>query len=183
MSSIKKLTEVKAKLKREAPDDVPQFFRLNVEVGDLDAATSFYTELLGVQGRRPGHRCYFDCGPVTLQVLDVSSRRQPHPAAKALYFTVENLEVAFNRAKILGCLPHEDVHDAPGGGIIVRPWGERSFYVEDPGRTRFASSRRERSTQSRFVQDSLLRWVAKNSLNESDRWLGLPDWLLVCLGT
>src|SRR5216684_926481 len=27
-----------------------------------------------VQGRQqPGHRCYFDCGPVTLQVLDVSS--------------------------------------------------------------------------------------------------------------
>ena len=23
-------------------------------------------------------------------------------------------------------------HDAPGGGIVVRPWGERSFYVEDP---------------------------------------------------
>src|SRR6266851_2112860 len=121
MSATKKPTGVKAKLpKREAPDDVPQFFRLNVEVGDLDAATSFYTKLLGVQGRQqPGHRCYFDCGPVTLEVLDVSSIRQPHPAAKALYFTVENLEVAFNRAKTLGCLSHEDVHDAPGGGIIV----------------------------------------------------------------
>ena len=60
--------------KRESPD-VPQFFRLNVEVGDLDAATSFYTKLLGIQGRKQaGHRCYFDCGPVTLQVLDVSSK-------------------------------------------------------------------------------------------------------------
>ena len=65
-------------------------------------------------------------------MLDVSSIRQPHPAANSLYFTVENLEVAFNRAKTLGCLSHEDVHEAPGGGIIVRPWGERSFYVEDP---------------------------------------------------
>jgi len=157
MSSTKKLTEVKAKPKREAPDDVPQFFRLNVEVGDLDAATSFYTKLLGVQGRQqPGHGCYFDCGPVTLQVLDVSSIRRPHPAAKALYFTVENLEVAFNRAKTLGCLSHEDVHDAPGRGIIVRPWGERSFYLEDPWQNRCASSRRERFTQGRFVQDSLV---------------------------
>jgi hypothetical protein len=59
--------------KRAAPDDVPQFFRLNVEVGDLDAAILFYRDLLGVQGRKqPGRRCYFDCGPVTLQVLDVS---------------------------------------------------------------------------------------------------------------
>src|ERR1700687_328535 len=99
MSSTKKLTEVKAKPKREAPDDVPQLFRLNVEVGDLDAATSFYTKLLGVQGRQqPGHRCYFDCGPVTLQVLDVSSICQPHPAAKSLCFCVRHLEAAFDRA-------------------------------------------------------------------------------------
>src|SRR6266446_8712816 len=58
---------IKATLvKREARDDVPQFFRLNVEVGDLDGAIAFYTDLLGVQGRKqPGHRCYFECGPVT----------------------------------------------------------------------------------------------------------------------
>jgi catechol 2,3-dioxygenase-like lactoylglutathione lyase family enzyme len=113
--------------------DVPQFFRLNIEVSDLDAATSFYTKLLGVPGRKQaGSRCYFDCGPATLQVLDVSSVRQPHPAAKALYFTVKNLEAAFARAQALGRLSREDVHDAPGGGIVVRPWGERSFYVEDP---------------------------------------------------
>jgi catechol 2,3-dioxygenase-like lactoylglutathione lyase family enzyme len=113
--------------------DVPQFFRLNIEVSDLNAATSFYTKLLGVPGRKQaGSRCYFDCGPATLQVLDVSSVRQPHPAAKALYFTVKNLEAAFARARALGHLSREDVHDAPGGGIVVRPWGERSFYVEDP---------------------------------------------------
>jgi catechol 2,3-dioxygenase-like lactoylglutathione lyase family enzyme len=79
-------------VKREARDDVPQFFRLNVEVGDLDGAIAFYTDLLGVQGRKqPGHRCYFECGPVTLQVVDVSSNGRPHPVARALYFTVEHL--------------------------------------------------------------------------------------------
>ena len=58
-------------VKREARDDVPQFFRLNVEVGDLDGAIAFYADLLGVQGRKePGHRCYFECGPVTLQVIE-----------------------------------------------------------------------------------------------------------------
>src|SRR3989442_2625365 len=67
-------------VKREARDDVPQFFRLNVEVGDLDGAIAFYTDLLGVQGRKqPGHRCYFECGPVTLQMVDVSSNGRPFP--------------------------------------------------------------------------------------------------------
>jgi hypothetical protein len=113
--------------------DVPQFFRLSVEVGNLDAGVDFYSKLLDLQGRRqPGARCYFECGPVTLSVLDISSQGIPHPAAKALYFTVKNLESAFERAKSLGCLSREDVHDAPGGGIVVRPWGERSFYAEDP---------------------------------------------------
>lgn len=134
MSATSKPTAVKTKPpKREAPEDVPQLFRLNVEVGDLSAATSFYTELLGIQGRnQPGRRCYFDCGAVTLQVLDVSSVRRPHLAAKSLYFMVDNLEAVFERAKALDCLSPEDVHDAPGGGIVVRPWGERSFYAQDP---------------------------------------------------
>jgi predicted enzyme related to lactoylglutathione lyase len=114
-------------------NDVPSLFRLNIEVGDLESAVSFYSKLLGINGRKQaGSRCYFGCGPVTLQVLDVSSVGQPHTAAKALYFTVKDLEAAFERAKALQCLSRESVHDAPGGGIVVRPWGERSFYAEDP---------------------------------------------------
>ena len=116
-----------------AKKDVPQFFRLNIEVGDLAAAIEFYTKLLDIPGRKqPGARVYFEAGPVTLQVVDVSSVGKPHPAAKALYFTVKDLDAAFARAKALGCLSRESVHDAPGGGIVVRPWGERSFYAEDP---------------------------------------------------
>ena len=118
---------------KTAPSDVPHFFRLNIEVGNLDSAHSFYTKLLGIDGRKQaGSRVYFECGPVTLQVLDVSSVGKPHPAAKALYFMVNDLDRAYERAKALGCLSSEDVHDAPGGGIVVRPWGERSFYVQDP---------------------------------------------------
>ena len=121
------------KARRQPRADVPQLFRLSIEVGDLDAGVKFYTQLLRVQGRKqPGSRCYFQCGPVTLSVLDVSSMRRPHPAAKALYFTVQDLDATFARAESLGCLADEEVHDAPAGGIVVRPWGERSFYAEDP---------------------------------------------------
>jgi catechol-2,3-dioxygenase len=120
-------------MKRVTRTETPQFFRLNIEVGDLKSANSFYTRLLGVEGRRQaGSRCYFNCGSVTLQVVDVSSSRQPHPLPKALYFTVRDLEAVYDRARVLGCLSPEEVHDAPGDGIAVRPWGERSFYVEDP---------------------------------------------------
>lgn len=121
--------------KKRSGADVPSLFRLNVEVGSLEQAAAFYSTLLGVSGRgQAGSRCYFSCGAVTLQVVDVSSTGTPHPAAKALYFTVRDLEAVFDRARSLGCLSREDVHGTPGGEIAVRPWGERSFYVEDPWR-------------------------------------------------
>jgi predicted enzyme related to lactoylglutathione lyase len=106
---------------------------MNVEVGNLDQAIEFYSKLLSVQGRKqPGGRSYFECGPVTLQVLDVSSYGQPHTAAKALYFTVNDLDAVFERAKELNSLSSEDVHGTSGGVVAVRPWGERSFYANDP---------------------------------------------------
>ena len=112
--------------------DVPSLFRINVEVGHLDQAADFYSKLLALEGRKQaGSRCYFTCGPVTLQVVDVSSVGKPHPAAKALYFTVKDLDAVFARAKALGCLSREDVHGVSSSTISVRPWGERSFYVED----------------------------------------------------
>jgi len=128
--TAKKVTTTSAK--KGAGSDVPNLFRINVEVGNLDQAAEFYGKLFGIVGRKQaGSRCYFTCGPVTLQVVDVSSVAKPHPAAKALYFTVNDLDAIFARAKALGCLSREDVHGVSGGGISVRPWGERSFYAED----------------------------------------------------
>ena len=62
----------------------------------------------------------------------MSSVRAPHPAAKALYFVVNDLDAVFKRARSLGCLSQGEVHGSPGGEISVQPWGERSFYAEDP---------------------------------------------------
>lgn len=112
--------------------DTPVFFRLNIEVDNIDQAQDFYSKLLGVSGRKQaGARCYFDCGGVTLQVVDVSTDHKPHPAAKALYFTVNDLDAVFERAKSLQCLAPGDVHGGPAGAPTVRPWGERSFYLHD----------------------------------------------------
>ena len=108
----------------------PELFRINVEVGDVAKAGRDWARLLGVEGRpQAGSRVYFTAGAVTLQVVECDP---PHPAAKALYFLVDDLAAVHARAKKLGWLSTESVHGEPGGEIAVRPWGERSFYVEDP---------------------------------------------------
>ena len=135
MTATKKNVTKKAQAKKtEEPgnSNPPSLFRLNIEVGNLDQAAEFYSTLFGLVGRKQaGSRCYFTCGAVTLQVVDVSSVGKPHPAAKALYFAVDDLDAVFARAEALGCQSREDVHGVSGGGISVRPWGERSFYAED----------------------------------------------------
>ena len=116
------------------PADVPEPLSAStLEVGNLEEAAEFYGKLFWAC--RPhasaGSRCYFTCGPVTLQIVDVSSVRTPHPAAKALYFVVNDLDAIFERARSLGCLSQEEVHGSPAGKISVQPWGERSFYALD----------------------------------------------------
>jgi predicted enzyme related to lactoylglutathione lyase len=125
----------KAPVKKKArpATDTPSFFRLTVEVGNLDQAEEFYNKLFDTKGlRSPGARVYIQAGPVALQVLDVSSSSAPHPAAKSMYFTVRDLDAVHYRATLLGALSEELVHGSPGGEIAKRPWGERSFYAEDP---------------------------------------------------
>jgi predicted enzyme related to lactoylglutathione lyase len=110
--------------------DIPRLFRLNIEVGDLAAAQSFYETLLNTQGRgQAGRRFYIDAGPVAFQVVTSPS---PHTAAKALYFATADLDAVHARAASLNCLSSEMVHGLRGGDVSVKPWGERSFYANDP---------------------------------------------------
>jgi catechol 2,3-dioxygenase-like lactoylglutathione lyase family enzyme len=114
--------------------DVPRIFRVTLEVSDLDQAAAFYGALLGHEGKRhPGARHYFDCGGVILAVIDPTrGGGAPTPGPKSLYFAVSNLDAVHARARELGALASYQVHGAPGGDPIARPWGERSFYVVDP---------------------------------------------------
>ena len=41
-------------------------------------------------------------------------------------------EALGERARALGCLSKDDVHAERAGEIVTRPWGERSFYADDP---------------------------------------------------
>jgi predicted enzyme related to lactoylglutathione lyase len=111
-----------------------QIFRLILQVSDLQAATSFYETLLATKGRSVGGgRVYFDCGPVILALLDPSmGGEKPVPIPDYIYFAVEDIDKVHSRASELGCLSKELVHGEKAGQIIKRPWGELSFYVEDP---------------------------------------------------
>lgn len=107
-----------------------RIFRLNVEVRDLAEAADFYGTLLGVEARlQAGHRCYVTAGEVTLQIVQTA---EPQLLPKALYFVVDDLGPVHGRARDLGCLSKEMVHGTPAGEPTVRPWGENSFYADDP---------------------------------------------------
>jgi len=114
-----------------------RLYRVILPVDSLDDAVRFYAALLDDAGMRisPG-RHYFRCGEVTLAVYDPAADgdvRTPRPNFDHVYFAVDDLEAVFARAERLGGLSKE-VGDGglPMGEIARRPWGERSFYVQDP---------------------------------------------------
>ena len=112
-----------------------KLFRIILQVDDLDKAAKFYAKLLDDPGRRipRASRHYIDCGPVILALVDVTvGGEQAKPLPDYIYFSVNNLEHVYARARELGCLASDDVHGASAGEMVVRPWGERSFYVADP---------------------------------------------------
>ena len=114
-----------------------RLYRVIMPVGDLEPAVQFYSALLGQPGARiSGGRHYFTCGDVTLAVystLGDGDRGQPRPNFGHVYFAVENLEEIYQRAQQLGGLSTETGDGRlPMGEIATRPWGERSFYLNDP---------------------------------------------------
>jgi hypothetical protein len=80
-----------------------------------------------------GSRHYFHCGPMILALVDVAKGigETPQPTPDYIYFAVNNLEEIFERAKAMNCLCKDRYHDQQAGEIVMRPWGERSFYAED----------------------------------------------------
>jgi predicted enzyme related to lactoylglutathione lyase len=110
-------------------------FRVILQVDDLDKASEFYAKLLDDPGRRipRASRHYIDCGSVILALVDVTAGgEEAKPLPDKIYFAVDELEKVYARASDLGCLSTDDVHGSSAGEIVVRPWGERSFYVYDP---------------------------------------------------
>ncbi|MGI0128723.1 MAG: VOC family protein [Thermoplasmata archaeon] len=120
------------------PAETPRVFRVLFEAKDLARSRSFYETLLAAVGREVGGgRVYFDCGPVLVAIVDRTAKTPdpPAPPNETVYFSTSDLDGVHARARRLGCLTPGYLHDDPTnplGEIVVRPWGERSFYATDP---------------------------------------------------
>lgn len=122
--------------KKGGKTKTPRLYRIIVPVGDIERAAQFYGTLLGAPGMRvsPG-RHYFDCGGVILACFNPASDGDgwtAQPLPDHIYFATGELAAVFARAQNLGALSKEEVHGAAAGSIVRRPWGERSFYAQDP---------------------------------------------------
>jgi catechol 2,3-dioxygenase-like lactoylglutathione lyase family enzyme len=107
----------------------PRLYRVILPVADIERAAAFYGALLGMHGRRvsPG-RHYFDCSGTILACYDPHADGDSFDARPNLghvYFAVADLDATFARAKSAGC-------SALDNWIRIQPWGERSFYAQDP---------------------------------------------------
>lgn len=114
-----------------------RIYRIIMPVSDLDHAVRFYRHVLGQDGISisPG-RHYFDCGEVILAVYSPRAdgdERDARPNFDHVYFAVPDLDGIYRRAQEAGGLSTR-VGDGnlPMGAIATRPWGERSFYMQDP---------------------------------------------------
>lgn len=108
---------------------MPKLFRVILPVADIEAATAFYRDLLADPGERvsPG-RHYFNCDGVILACFDPQADGdafESRPNPDNVYFAVGDLEAVFERARGLPCRKIDRA-------IETRPWGERSFYAQDP---------------------------------------------------
>lgn len=112
-------------------------FRVIHPVSNIDKAATFYAAVLGDPGMRvSGGRHYFNCGGTILACFDPQADGDgyaPKPNPEWLYFAVDDLDATYAACRRAGAtLCKHDVHGSPAGEIAVRPWGERSFYAEDP---------------------------------------------------
>ncbi|HVD24911.1 MAG TPA: VOC family protein [Gaiellaceae bacterium] len=106
----------------------PRLFRVILPVSEIEAAASFYADVLGMPGDRvsPG-RHYFSCGSTILACYDAIADGDPEPVGpnpQHIYFSVDDLEAAYERVR------RRSGRDITP--IESRPWGERSFYANDP---------------------------------------------------
>ncbi|MCB9853833.1 MAG: VOC family protein [Phycisphaerales bacterium] len=114
-----------------------RLFRVILPVTGIDAAARFYGAVFNDAGMRVSEgRHYFNCGGTILACFDAKAdgdADEMRPNPEWLYFAVPDIDATHAACRKAGALFSEgDVHDTPAGEVHTRPWGERSFYCQDP---------------------------------------------------
>ena len=103
-------------------------FRVILPVSNIEGAAAFYSAVLGQPGVRvSGGRHYFGCGGVILACFDPRADGDDwdaSPNPDHVYLAVSDLEAFYERVSA-----HPNAITKP---IETQPWGERSFYCNDP---------------------------------------------------
>ncbi len=106
-----------------------KLFRVIFPVRSIEAAAAFYGQVLDMPGKRVSTgRHYFQCGETILACFsprEDGDDFDASPNPDHVYFSVSDLEATFARCRDAGCAKLDDA-------ICTRPWGERSFYAQDP---------------------------------------------------
>lgn len=111
---------------------MPTLYRVIVPVSDIEKAQNFYSAVFQQAGKRvsPG-RHYYDLNGIIMALYDPVSDGDrlndgwKHHENQYIYISVENLEAAYERAKVAGA---QFITDK----IEKMPWGERLVYMRDP---------------------------------------------------
>ena len=115
-----------------------RLYRVIVPVSDIEAARQFYGSVLGQEGQQisPG-RHYFDCEGTVLACFDPRAdgdEEEATSSSEPLYLAVDDLQGVYAACKTAGARFSSEAPPGVGplGEIATRPWGEISFYAEDP---------------------------------------------------
>lgn len=114
-----------------------KLFRVILPVTDIDRAARFYSAVLDNDGKRiSGGRHYFSCDGTILACFDPRADGDAYdavPNPEWLYFAVDDINATYGACQRAGATMRAgNVHDAAAGEVHRRPWGELSFYAEDP---------------------------------------------------
>ena len=115
-----------------------RLFRVILPVLNIADAEQFYSALLEQPGFRvSAGRHYFQCGGVIVALYNPGADGDyptVRPNSEHVYFAVDDLEAVFAPGPnaLADSLRRSAMASYRWGRLPERPWGERSFYTQDP---------------------------------------------------
>lgn len=117
---------------------IVRLHRIIIPVLGIDRARAFYGSLFEREGVlvSPG-RLYFQLGDIVVACYDGvedGDGRRALPLDEPIYFRVDDIHEAHRRCAQLGASFPDRAEEGVGalGEVLMRPWGERCFYILDP---------------------------------------------------